>query len=210
MSQLISDLQAKPGTHPKFSWINGELRQRGKLVMGNVSSLKDTIFQWLHNSVIGGHSGRDITIARVWKGMRKDIQIFIQNCSTCQTCKSDYATSPGLSQPLSIPSQIWVDISMDFIEGLPPSVGKQITIFVVVDQLTKYAHFIPSGHPYTTLDVAQAFLDHVFKLHGMPSTITSDRDPIFLVGFGLNSLSYKVLHLTNLHSTILKVMVRLR
>ncbi|GAU25035.1 hypothetical protein TSUD_155090 [Trifolium subterraneum] len=187
LSQLISELQVKPSAHPKFSWINGELRRRGKLVIGNVSDLKDAIHQWLHNSAIGGHSGRDITTARVqslffWKGMRKDIQTFIRNCSTCQTCKSDYAASPGLLQPLPIPSQIWEDISMDFIEGLPPSAGKQ-TIFVVIDRLGKYAHFIPLGHPYTALDVAQAFLDHIFKLHGMPSTITSDRDPIFLSQF---------------------------
>lgn len=68
---------------------------------------------------------------------------------------------------------------MDFIEGLPNSGGKQV-IWVIMDRLSKYVHFIPLSHPYTTKDLAQLFLDNNFKLHGMPSTITSDRDPIFL------------------------------
>lgn len=68
---------------------------------------------------------------------------------------------------------------MDFLEGLPNSSGKQV-IWVIVDRLIKYAHFIPLAHPYTPSDIAQLFLDNIFKLHGMPSSITSDRDTIFI------------------------------
>lgn len=71
---------------------------------------------------------------------------------------------------------------MDFIEGLPPSNGKQI-IWVIVDRLGKYAHFIPLSHPYTAVSLAQCFLDNIFKLCGMPNSITSERDPIFIRQF---------------------------
>lgn len=72
---------------------------------------------------------------------------------------------------------------MDFIEGLPPSAGKQV-IFVMLYKLSKYAYFMALTHPYTALDVAQSFLDTVFKLHGLPEFITSDKDMIFLSSFG--------------------------
>jgi hypothetical protein len=71
---------------------------------------------------------------------------------------------------------------MDFIYGLPSSHGKT-SIFVVVDHLTKYAHFCPVSHPYTASTIAQFFVDNIVKLHGVPQSIVSDRDKIFTSNF---------------------------
>jgi hypothetical protein len=86
--------------------------------------------------------------------------------------------TPGLLQPLSIPSQHWEEVSMDFITGLPKSEGKSV-IMVIVDRLTKYAHFCALSHPFKASTVATAFMETVQKLHGNPKIIVSDKDPIF-------------------------------
>ena len=100
----------------------------------------------------------------------------------CQRKKGETVKSLGTLQPLLIPPVIWRDISMDFIVGLPKSGNKSI-IMVVVDHLSKYAHFFALQHPFTTSTVAQIFMDWVFKLHGMSHFIVSDRDPTFTRNF---------------------------
>jgi len=106
------------------------------------------------------------------------VQDWVRTCKTCQKNKTETLHPAGLLQPLDVPSQIWADISMDFIEGLP-KVGGKAVILTVVDRFSKYAHFIALGHPYTASSVARAFFDGVVRLHGFPSSIVSDRDPVF-------------------------------
>lgn len=107
---------------------------------------------------------------------------FVQQCQVCQQAKHEHCKYPDLLCPLPIPKGPWEDISMDFIEGLPKSSGYSV-ILVVVDRYTKYSHFIALKHPFTAAQIAQTFLLHIVKLHGMPYTITSDRDKIFTSHF---------------------------
>jgi len=117
-----------------------------------------------------------------WKHMKQSVREYVSSCVTCQRAKPDRARLPGLLQPLPVPTAAWQIVSMDFVEGLPRS--KQVNcILVVVDSFTKYAHFVPLRHSFTASSVAQLFLSHIYKLHGLPNAIVSDRDRIFTSHF---------------------------
>lgn len=107
------------------------------------------------------------------------MRLSVAECDTCQRNHYESINPPGLLQPLSIPENAWRDISMDFVEGLPSCNGKSV-LWVVIDRFTKYAHFVPLSHPYTAKMVADVFIQDIFRLHGMPRSIVTDRDPIFL------------------------------
>ena len=170
-----------------FTLHNGLLFYKGRIFLSHSSPLKPLVLQHVHNSPCGGHFGYLKTLHRVrhdffWKGMVKDVKLHVHCCEVCQRVKVSTSNPAGLLQPLSVPNKPWLDISMDFIEGLPKSHGYEV-IFVVVDKLTKFVHFIPLSHPYTAVKVAAIFMKNVFKLHGMPKTIVSDRGSIFTAHF---------------------------
>lgn len=114
--------------------------------------------------------------------MKTDVDNYIKQCNTCQHVKHSHDHPAGLLQPLPIPVGVWQDLSMDFVEGLPKSEGYSV-IMVVVDRLKKFAHFIPVKHPYNAMMIAQLFMDIVVKLHGLPKSIVTDRDTIFVSTF---------------------------
>jgi hypothetical protein len=102
--------------------------------------------------------------------MKKDIQQYVQTCVVCQQVKTSNTLPAGLLQPLPIPSQVWDYVAIDFITGLPLSYG-YTTILVVIDRLSKYAHFLPMKTDYTSKSVAEIFMHNIVKLHGMPKSI---------------------------------------
>jgi hypothetical protein len=107
--------------------------------------------------------------------MKSNILRWVQTCRVCQQAKPDRAKYPGLLPPLLVPDTAWSVISMDFMEGLP-TLGSANSILVVIDKFSKFSHFIPLKHPFTTATVAKLFLDNIYRLHGMPQAIVSDRD----------------------------------
>lgn len=117
--------------------------------------------------------------------MKKDIKLRVNECDICQTTKAETVHPIGFLQPLPIPQQPWTDIYMDFIERLPNSGGVDV-IFVVVDCLNKYGHFMTLSHHYTSKKVANEFIKGVFKLHRFPNSVVSDRDLVFLSSFWWN------------------------
>ncbi|CDJ33009.1 Retrotransposon nucleocapsid protein, related [Eimeria mitis] len=111
--------------------------------------------------------------------MRPSIEEYVLSCPDCQQQRPRNTLKPGFLHSLPIPDRIWTDISVDFIVGLPPVRGHD-SIYVVVDRLSKYAHFIPCSSTVTAEGVAQLFINHVWKLHGLPKSIITDRDPKFV------------------------------
>jgi hypothetical protein len=158
-----------------------------RIVIPNNGALIQQVLYELHTSPLGGHAGITRTMARVkaqfyWPDMKTDIVEYVKKCEICQKAKTTNTLPAGLLQPLPIPSQVWEDVAMDFITGLPLSHGCTV-ILVVIDRLTKYAHFIPLKTDYTRKIVAEAFMHHIVKLHGMPKSIVSDRDKVFTSAF---------------------------
>ncbi|CAA0840424.1 Unknown protein, partial [Striga hermonthica] len=166
---------------------NDLLLHRGRVYVPDSGQLREQILQHFHDSKVGGHSGIYRTWMRIantffWPGQQSTVHNYIARCDDCQRTKSDSRRPSGLLQPLPVPEAIWEDITMDFIEGLPNSNGFD-GVMVVVDRLTKYAHFIPITHPYTARSIARLFVEYVMKLHGAPRSIVSDRDRIFMSSF---------------------------
>lgn len=114
--------------------------------------------------------------------MKQDINQLFREYETCQQVKYEITLSARLLQPLPLPQQAWTDLSMDIIKGLPKSTGFDV-IMVVVDCFTKFGHFIAWSHPYTTSTVVELFMNNIFKLHGLPKSIVSNKDLIFVSSF---------------------------
>jgi hypothetical protein len=110
-----------------------------------------------------------------WTRMKCETTRYMSECDTCQKVKADYMKLGVLFQPFSIPDWKWDDISMDFIVGLPLTADKFDSIWVIVDRLTKSAHFIPINTNCNAQKYAEIYIAHVLCLHGVPKMIISDQ-----------------------------------
>ena len=126
--------------------MQGRLLYKGRLVLPKEAFIKTILLKEYHNGPVGGHSGVMKTYKRMradldWEGIKKYIDNHVAMCAICQQHKYLTSSLGRLLQPLQVPSLVWDDLTMDFIEGLPKSKGFN-TILLVVDRLSKYTHFI--------------------------------------------------------------------
>ena len=149
--------------------------------------LQLTVFKECHMSAAAGHFGiaktqELITRDYYWPHLRKSIRRMIKNCDACQRAKPTRHAPYGLLHALPVPTERWIDLSMDFITDLPVS-NTFDSIFVVKDRLSKQAHFIPTNKTITGSQTADLFIKEIFRLHGSPRSIVSDRGPQFISAF---------------------------
>lgn len=171
-----------------FHLYKGDLFYLNRLCVPKNGNLKVQILQECHDAPFSGHLGFNKTYNKIkhsffWPGMKGDIRNYVRECLQCQQVKVEQQKRAGQMEPLDIPSQKWESISMDFITKLPTTRGGYDTIFVVVDRLTKMAHFYPMRKTDTALQVARLFVKEIFRIHGMPKSIVSDRDSKFTSNF---------------------------
>ncbi|KAI2665690.1 Transposon Tf2-9 polyprotein [Labeo rohita] len=147
-------------------------------------SLRSDVIRWGHSSKLACHPGvsRSTFLIRQrfwWPSMARDIRLFVLACSVCAVSKTSNRPSAGLLQPLLVPSRPYSHMSLDFVTGLPPSQGNTV-VLTVVDRFSKVTHFIPLPKLPSARETALAVVDHVFRIHGLPTDVVSDRGPQFV------------------------------
>lgn len=172
-AKLLSALAVKS---PSGDYLlhDGVIKYKGRILIHNDPAMHTRLISALHCSPVGGHSGYHVTYHRVkklfsWPKMKKGVKELVASCQVCQQAKSERVKYPGLLQPLPVPQFAWQVVTSHSYN----------CILVVVDKFSKYAHFVPLSHPFTALKVAMAYMEHIYKLHGLPEAIVSDRDKIF-------------------------------
>nr|AAX96226.1 retrotransposon protein, putative, Ty3-gypsy sub-class [Oryza sativa Japonica Group]ABA92682.1 retrotransposon protein, putative, Ty3-gypsy subclass [Oryza sativa Japonica Group] len=159
---------------------HGTIWMGERLCVPDDKELKDLILTEAHQTQYSIHLGstkmyQDLKEKFWWVSMRREIAEFVALCDVCQRVKAEHQRPAGLLQPLQIPEWKWEEIGMDFITGLPRTSSGHDSIWVVVDRLTKVAHFIPVHTTYTGKKLAELYLARIMCLHGVPKKIVSDR-----------------------------------
>jgi hypothetical protein len=157
----------------------GALWFKERLVVPKKEALKKKILDESHTSRYSIHPRstkmyHDLRQQLWWTRMKREAARYVSKCDTWRKAKADYMKPGGLLQPLSIPEWKWDDISMDFIMRLPMTARKFDSIWVIVDRLSKFAHFIHVNTNYKIQKYAEIYVAHVLCLHGVPKTIVSD------------------------------------
>jgi hypothetical protein len=184
IKQKLSQREAKyrcfHTDHQGVLWFNN------RIVVPKNHQLRKQILDEAHLSKFSIHPGstkiyQDLRRNFWWTRMKREIAKYVSECDTRQRIKASHRKISGTLQPL--PSWKWEDISMDFVIGLPNTSQKHDSIWVIIDRLTKIAHFLPVHTTYSAKKYAEVYLDQIVRLHGVPKTIISDRGAQFIARF---------------------------
>ncbi|KAA3466091.1 DNA/RNA polymerases superfamily protein [Gossypium australe] len=164
------------------------LRLRDRICVMRNSELIQLILNEAHNSRLAVHPGSTKMYNYLkqfywWHGMKRDISEFVSRCLVCHQVKAEHQVSSSLLQPIMIPEWKWERIKMDFVSGLPLAPRKKDAIWVIVDRLTKSAHFVPVRTDYSLEKLAELYTSEIVRLHGVPLSIVSDKDLRFTSRF---------------------------
>ncbi|KAA0065422.1 ty3-gypsy retrotransposon protein [Cucumis melo var. makuwa] len=167
---------------------DGGLLFERRLCVSSDSAVKTELLFEAHSSPFSMHPGstkmyQDLKRVYWWRNMKREVAEFVSKCLVCQQVKAPRQKPAGLLQPLSVPEWKWENVSMDLITGLPRTLRGFTVIWVVVDRLTKSAHFVPGKSTYTASKWAQLYMSEIVRLHGVPVSIVSDRDARFTSKF---------------------------
>ncbi|KAG8489280.1 hypothetical protein CXB51_017326 [Gossypium anomalum] len=181
--------QVKEGGTSEFGLNNeGVLCFRGRICVPKDSDLRQSILKEAHGGLCAMHPGgnklyHDLRELYWWPGLKREVTEFVGKCLTCQQVKAEHQLPSGLLQPVKIPLWKWERVTMDFVSGLPLTPSKKDSIWVIVDRLTKLAHFIPVRTDFSLQKLAKLYVAEIMRLHGVPVSIISDRDPRFTSRF---------------------------
>jgi hypothetical protein len=175
---------------------------KDRIVVPKDAEVHQQIIDKAHLSQYSIHPGstkmyKDLKQHYWWTKMKIEIAHYVSKCDTCRRVKAIHMKAAGPLQSLPIPTWKWEDISMDFIVGLPKAARGFDSIWVIIDRLTKTAHFLPVKTDHLVVVYAQLYIDRILSLHGVPKTVVSDRGPQFVSKFWKElhkSLGTKLLH----------------
>ncbi|KAL1534042.1 hypothetical protein AAHA92_31446 [Salvia divinorum] len=185
-------LRVREGEQGKFrEEADNALTYEGRLCVPNDERLRNEILTEAHETLYTAHPGstkmyQDLKGAFWWDGMKRDIASFVEKCLACQQVKALHQRPYGKLQPLEIPEWKWEHIAIDFVTGLPKTRQGNTAIWVIIDRLTKSAHFIPIPVTHGSDKLARIYVKEIIRLHGVPVTITSDRDTRFTSRFWIS------------------------
>ena len=167
---------------------DGSLRYKGRVVVPQLIELREEILREFHCSRFAVHPGGtkmylDLRRQYYWSGMKRHVGDFVRRCLTCQQVKAEHQRPTGLLQPMEVAEWKWEHVTMDFVTHLPRTLRRHDAVWVIVDRLTKSTHFLTVRMTFTLEEFCRLYIREIVRLHGVPVSIVSDRDPKFTTHF---------------------------